>query len=80
MLSWVVDFDALVARAQALDIRDPGDARWRELLPTQHSAAFVRWASAHDTWRFNVADVADQVCAKPVEAAIAILHNIVVEG
>lgn len=75
-----MDFDAVVARAEGLGLSDPADARWRELLPVEECSAFVRWASDHPKWRFNVADVADQICAKPVEAAIAILCNIVLEG
>jgi len=75
-----MDFDALVARAEALGLTDPADPRMRELLPTDVCAAFVGWATEHPKWRFNVADVADQICAKPVEAAVAILCNIVAEG
>lgn len=75
-----MDFDAVVAKAEALRLTDPGDTRWREFLPVEQCSAFVRWASEHPKWRFNVADVADQICAKPVEAAVAILCNIVAEG
>ncbi|MCH9687802.1 MAG: hypothetical protein K0V04_40605 [Deltaproteobacteria bacterium] len=39
----------------------------------------MAWAQEHPKWRFNVAEVSDGVCAKPVEAAIAILSDIVAE-
>ena len=78
------DFDEVIERAVVLELRTPGDARWRsalaELLPRpDHCAAFIEWATHHPTWRHNVADAADRVCAKPLEAAIFILGDIVDE-
>lgn len=73
-------FDELIDRAHALDLRDPGDARWSALLPKATTCeGFVQWAAHHPRWRFNVADVADRVCAKPLEAAVMILADIVAE-
>ena len=79
-----LDFDDVIERAVALELRDPGDNRWRsvlvELLPgVDDCRAFVEWATHHPTWLHNVADVADRVCAKPLEAAIFILSDIVDE-
>ena len=73
-------FAALVEHARRLALTDPGDRRWRSVLPAaSECAAFVRWANAHPRWRHNVADVADRVCAKPVEASVAILCEITAE-
>jgi|GEM_PF-1564385 len=78
------DFDNVIERAVVLELRDPGDSRWRaalaELLPGPNDcAAFVEWATHHPRWLHNVADVADRVCAKPLEAAVFILSDIVDE-
>jgi len=66
-----------------MELADPADRRWpsalRQLLAGAEPAAFVAWAEAHPKWQFNVADVREGVCAKPVEAAIAILADIVAE-
>lgn len=77
-------FDALVQAALAADLRDPGDPRWGDFLAQRLSGerdceAFVEWARQHRKWQFNVADVADRICAKPREAAITILADIVTE-
>ena len=78
------DFAHVIARARATGLRSTGDRRWVAALPElfpnpTDCAAFVRWASEHPTWRHNVADVADRVCAKPTEAAVVILADIVDE-
>lgn len=63
-----------------MGLDDPGDVRWRDVLPDPAGcSAFVAWATHHPRWLHNVADVADRICAKPVEAAIAILADIVAE-
>lgn len=67
-----------------MGLRSNGDPRWvaarTELLPSAADCeAFVRWAADHPTWSHNVADVADRMCAKPIEAAVVILANIVEE-
>jgi hypothetical protein len=67
-----------------MGLRSTADPRWvdarAELLPSAADcAAFVAWASEHSTWRHNVADVADRMCAKPLEAAVVILADIVDE-
>jgi len=79
-----VNHDETVESARRLRLRDPSDRRWSQaidsLLPTQQDcAAFVEWASHHPRWLHNVADASDKVCAKPREAAIAILSEIVDE-
>ena len=78
------EYDDVVARAVAMRLADPADPRWStalpELLPGPDAvAAFVAWAGRHPKWQFNVAEVAQGVCAKPVEAAIAILCDIAAE-
>ena len=83
-LTVMADYDHVVARAVAMRLVDPADARWstalRELLPEPGAvAAFVAWAQRHPKWQFNVAEVAEGVCAKPVEAAVAILCDIATE-
>lgn len=70
-------FTALIERARMLGLTDAGDARWPSVLgEAQACAGFVEWATHHPRWRHDVADVADRVCAKPLEAAAAILANI----
>jgi hypothetical protein len=44
-----------------------------------HAADFLEWARAHRRWSFVVAEAADEVCAKPPEAAAWVLHEIVEE-
>lgn len=80
----MVDGDDVVARVVAMRLTDPADSRWpmalRELLPgPEAAAAFVTWAQSHPKWQFNVAEVAAGVCAKPVQAAVAILCDIAAE-
>lgn len=80
----MADGDDVVAAAVAMRLVDPADPRWpaalRELLPGPGDpAAFVAWAERHPKWQFNVAEVAEGVCAKPLEAAIAILCDIAAE-
>ena len=71
-------FTALIDRARALGMANPGDARWPSLLgDPQTCAAFVEWATHHPRWCHDVAEVAERVCAKPLEAAAAIVANIV---
>ncbi len=77
-------FDDLVSAAHEQALDDPADARWSAFLASQlpnegDCGAFVEWARHHRKWQFNVADVADQICAKPREAAITILADIVAE-
>ena len=43
------------------------------------AAEFLDWARAHPRWSFVVAEAADEVCAKPPEAAAWVLHEIVEE-
>lgn len=70
-------FSALIERARELGMTDAGDARWPSLLgDVRTCAAFVEWATHHPRWCHDVADVADRVCAKPLEAAAAIVANI----
>ncbi|MGH1342671.1 MAG: hypothetical protein ACRBN8_14015 [Nannocystales bacterium] len=74
-------FTALVERVCRQGMTDPGDERWPALLgDTRTSAAFVEWATFHPKWCHDVADVAEQVCAKPLEAAAAILAGIAAES
>lgn len=80
----VEDFDERIQLAAAHGLHSAADLRWTallpELLPTvADRAAFVEWATHHPKWRFNVADVTVGVCAKPTEAAIVILSDIVAE-
>lgn len=71
-------FTALIDRARGLELTDAGDARWPSVLGDPRACAeFVEWATHHPRWRHDVADVADRVCAKPLEAAAAIIANIV---
>ncbi len=75
-----VRWSALIERAAAMGLDDPGDVRWRDVLPDHAGcSAFASWATHHPRWLHNVADVADRICAKPVEATIAILSDIVAE-
>lgn len=70
-------FTALIERARVLGMTDAADARWPSVLgDAQTCAAFVEWATHHPRWCHDVADVAEQVCAKPFEAAAAVLANI----
>lgn len=74
-------FAALIERARGLGMTDPGDARWPSLLnDAQTCAAFVEWATHHPKWCHDVADVAERICAKPLEAAAAILASITAES
>lgn len=80
----MVDGDDVVARVVAMRLKDPADPRWPRVLPRllpgpDAAAAFVAWAQSHPKWQFNVAEVAAGVCAKPVQAAIAILCDIAAE-
>jgi len=77
-------FESVLERACELGLRDEADPRWvtviHELLPTLHDCeAFVAWAREHPRWSFNVADVTANVCAKPREAAVAVLADVVAE-
>lgn len=77
-------FDEVIEQARRLGLREAHDPRWgtarTELLPSpDHCSAFLEWARQHRKWQFNVAEAADQVCAKPVEAAIFVLADIVDE-
>jgi hypothetical protein len=40
---------------------------------------FLAWARAHRRWSFVVAEAAEEVCAKPREAAIWVAHAAVEE-
>lgn len=76
--------EAILDTVCAQGLTDPADPRWaamlRRLFPRPEDAsAFVQWATDHPKWRFNVADVADRICGKPVEAAVAILCDIATE-
>lgn len=77
-------FDAIIERllAAARDDRD-GWARdgWRlaAAAVAPDAAPFVAWARGHRRWSFVVAEAADEVCAKPPEAAAYIAHAIVEE-
>jgi hypothetical protein len=42
-------------------------------------AAFVAWARDHRRWTFAVAEAADEVCAKPREAATHVAVKILAE-
>lgn len=77
-------FDDLVSAAHEQALDDPADPRWSAFLAAKlpgerDCGAFVEWARHHRKWQFNVADVAGQICAKPREAAITILADIVAE-
>ena len=43
------------------------------------ASEFLDWAREHRRWSFIVAEAADEVCAKPPEAAAWVLHQIVEE-
>jgi len=78
------DYDAIVIVARRAGLADPADPGWTAFLAkylpdARACAAFIEWARMHPTWQFNVAEVADQVCAKPTEATIMVLANIVAE-
>ncbi|MEX1367255.1 MAG: hypothetical protein AB1Z98_29280 [Nannocystaceae bacterium] len=77
-------FDTVIAQALDLGLHDPADPRWAEararLLPTpERCSELIEWARLHPRWQFNVAEAADQVCAKPIEAAVFVLSDIVAE-
>lgn len=77
-------FDEVIEQATRLGLDDPGDPRWTQerarLLPAAADcSAFLEWARLHPRWQFNVAEAAGQVCAKPVEAVIFVLSDIVDE-
>ena len=77
-------FEEVIARAVELGLDDPADPRWAEerarLLRTpERCSAFIEWARLHPRWQFNVAEAAGRVCAKPVEAAVFVLSDIVEE-
>lgn len=80
----MIDHDAIVVAAHRARLSDPADPRWSAFL-AEHlddvgaCATFIEWAQTHRKWQFNVADVADQVCAKPREATVMILADIVAE-
>ncbi|HEX4459656.1 MAG TPA: hypothetical protein VIA18_16875 [Polyangia bacterium] len=77
-------FDAIIERLLAVARGDrDGWARdgWRlaAAAVAPDAAPFVAWARAHRRWSFVVAEAADEVCAKPPEAAAYIAHAIVEE-
>jgi hypothetical protein len=79
----VIDFDALVEKACASAepvARAGGD--WERLVAhtvVGEPQAFLDWARAHRRWTFAVAEAAEEVCAKPPEAAAHVLTKIVAE-
>lgn len=78
------DFDQVVETATRLGLSDPADQRWpgvlEQLLPTTDSRrGFIEWATHHPRWQFNVAEAAERICAKPTEATVFILSDIVEE-
>lgn len=80
----VARFDAVIREIAERGMADPADPRWPDTLVEFFPApddfeAFVDWARQHPKWQFNVADVAAGTCAKPQEATVAILTNIVEE-
>ena len=77
-------FDAVIERLLAAARADrDGWARdgWQRAAAAVagQAAPFVEWARAHRRWSFVVAEAADEVCAKPPEAAAFIAHAIVDE-
>lgn len=77
-------FEHVLHEARGLGLRDVADPRWATVLPrwlpsVAECEAFVAWAREHPRWSFNVADVTAGVCAKPREAAVAVLADIVAE-
>ncbi len=74
-------FEGVIERARLLGMSDPADARWPSLLGDALAcAAFVAWATHHPRWCHDVAEVADRVCAKPLEAAAAIVASITADS
>jgi hypothetical protein len=77
-------FDALID-ALAASARADRDAWSRDGWARASSAVapqaseFLEWARRHRRWSFIVAEAADEVCAKPPEAAAWVLHQIVEE-
>lgn len=77
-------FEALVervaaeARADRAAWSQSGWARAAAAVAGE-ATAFLAWARDHRRWRFVVAEAADEVCAKPPEAAAYVLHAIVDE-
>jgi hypothetical protein len=77
-------FEALVERLAAEARADP--AAWAQNgwaraagAVAGRAAAFLEWARDHRRWRGVVAEAADEVCAKPPEAAAFVLHGIIAE-
>ncbi|MGE0712210.1 MAG: hypothetical protein AB7N76_32230 [Planctomycetota bacterium] len=80
---------ALIAAAEAalagLALANPASERRAllELLPplvAGREAAFLVWARHHLRWSLVVAEVAERACAKPREAALLVLLELVREG
>jgi len=78
------DFDALLEalaeearRDRAAWARD-GWARVARAVSSE-ADAFLAWARAHRRWSFVVAEAAEEVCAKPPEAAAWVAHAAVEE-
>lgn len=85
------DFDpmieSLVRELLPLARREPG--AWERQAVTsaipqalQDSGSpeeLLAWANDHRRWRFAVAEAADEVCAKPTEAAVTVVRHILEE-
>lgn len=76
--------EALIERALAEALRDreawSRDGWSRAAAATAPCASeFLAWAREHRRWSFIVAEAAEEVCAKPPEAAAWVLHQIVEE-
>ena len=85
------DFDAMIeslVRELLPLARNDAEAWQSRAVTTAIPAALGRtgkpeelldWARDHRRWRFAVAEVAGEVCAKPLEAAVAVVREILDE-
>ena len=77
-------FAVVIEDLRRLKLRSPCDPRCMEIVSStlgdaDACAEFLEWATHHPRWSFNVAEASQQVCAKPLEAAIFVLCDIVDE-
>lgn len=77
-------FGELIEDLRRLNLRSQSDPRCKEIVSSKlggarECEAFLAWATHHPRYSFNVAEAAERVCAKPMEAAIFVLCDIVDE-
>jgi hypothetical protein len=75
-----VSFDELVEHLHAV-AQGAGEDWRRTILETRidEPEKFLEWARHHRRWQFAVAEAAEEVCAKPREAAAFVAMKIVEE-